>query len=54
MLTQSEENYLKAIFALSEQQTEIVSTNLLSEKMKTKPSSVTDMLRKLADKSFVS
>ena len=54
MLTQSEENYLKAIFTLSEQQTEIVSTNLLSEKMMTKPSSVTDMLRKLADKSLVS
>ncbi len=54
MLTQSEENYLKAIFSLSEHYSEIVSTNLLAEKMKTKPSSVTDMLRKLADKSLVS
>jgi DtxR family Mn-dependent transcriptional regulator len=54
MLTQSEENYLKAIYSLTEVDSEIVSTNMLSDKMKTKPSSVTDMLRKLADKSLVS
>lgn len=53
MLTQSEENYLKAIYSLSEFQSEMISTNLLADKMMTKASSVTDMLKKLADKSFI-
>ena len=54
MLSQSEENYLKAIYALSEDQNEAISTNLLSDKMATKPSSVTDMVKKLSDKGFIS
>ncbi len=54
MLTQSEENYLKAIYALSETGGEAISTNLLAEKMATKPSSVTDMVKKLSDKGFIS
>lgn len=52
-LTQSEENYIKAIFALSEQSTESISTNLLAERMSTKASSVTDMLKKLTDKGLL-
>ena len=54
MLSQSEENYLKAIYTLLELQGEAVSTNLLSEKMSTKPSSVTDMVKKLSDKNLIS
>jgi DtxR family Mn-dependent transcriptional regulator len=54
MLTQSEENYLKAIYSLSEDQKESISTNLLAEKMSTKPSSVTDMVKKLSDKGLIS
>lgn len=52
-LTQSEENYIKAIFALSEQADGSISTNLLAERMSTKASSVTDMLKKLTDKGLL-
>ncbi len=54
MLSQSEENYLKAIYSLSEFQGEAVSTNLLADKMSTKPSSVTDMVKKLSEKELIS
>lgn len=54
MLTQSEENYLKAIYSLSIDGREAISTNLLAEKMVTKPSSVTDMVKKLSDKQLIS
>lgn len=54
MLSQSEENYLKAIYTLSEDQLEAISTNLLSDKMLTKPSSVTDMIKKLSEKELIS
>lgn len=53
MLTKSEENYLKAIYQLSEHSQESVNTNLLAEQMQTKASSVTDMLKKLSEKSLV-
>ncbi|MBI1837655.1 MAG: metal-dependent transcriptional regulator [Flavobacteriia bacterium] len=53
MLTQSEENYLKAIYSLSEQNAEMISTNLLADKMATKASSVTDMIKKLSEKSLI-
>ena len=52
-LTQSEENYLKAIFTLSQDGKKSISTNDLAEKMTTKASSVTDMLKKLSDKDLV-
>jgi DtxR family transcriptional regulator, Mn-dependent transcriptional regulator len=52
-LTQSEENYIKAIYALSSGENEMISTNELAEKMSTKASSVTDMLRKLSDKGYL-
>ena len=53
LVTLSEENYLKSIYHLSKHGTISVSTNALSEKMETKASSVTDMLKKLADKDYV-
>jgi len=54
MLTQSEENYLKAVYTLSEEFGESVSTNLLAEKIESKPSSVTDMIKKLSEKDLIS
>jgi len=53
MHTQSEENYLKAIFSLQPDKNTVVSTNAIATKMKTKASSVTDMIKKLADKELV-
>lgn len=52
MITLSEENYLKAIYHLGKQGSEAVSTNAIAEKVKSKASSVTDMLKKLADKNL--
>jgi DtxR family Mn-dependent transcriptional regulator len=53
MLSLSEENYLKAIYHLQHEIDASVSTNELSSFLKTKASSVTDMLKKLSDKSLV-
>jgi DtxR family Mn-dependent transcriptional regulator len=53
MYSLSEENYLKAIFHLQKNLNEEVNTNALAEEMQTKASSVTDMLKKMADKKLV-
>lgn len=53
MFSLSEENYLKAIFHLENKYSGGVSTNALAEEMETKASSVTDMVKKLADKKLV-
>jgi DtxR family Mn-dependent transcriptional regulator len=53
MVTLSEENYLKAIFHLSKQDSQAVSTNAIARKMETKASSATDMIKKLSEKDFV-
>ena len=52
-MTFSEENYLKTIYHLTTLIDSEVSTNAIAEKMDTKASSVTDMLKKLADKDLV-
>ena len=52
-MTFSEENYLKTIYHLTTVSDTEVSTNAIAEKMETKASSVTDMLRKLAEKNLV-
>ena len=49
----TEENYLKVIHRLSEATSEDISTNAVAELMQTKAASVTDMLRKLAEKGWV-
>lgn len=49
----TEENYLKTIYALSEKNKEEVTTNEIAEKLHTKAASVTDMLKKLADKKLI-
>jgi DtxR family Mn-dependent transcriptional regulator len=53
MNTQTEENYLKAIYNLSDQRNTVVSTNSIAERLQTKASSVTDMLKKLSDKKLI-
>lgn len=53
MISQTEENYLKAIYKISEKDKKAVSTNAISEKMKTSAASVTDMIKRLATKSLV-
>lgn len=52
-MTFSEENHLKTIYHLTTFLNTEVSTNAIAEKMETKASSVTDMLKKLADKELV-
>jgi DtxR family Mn-dependent transcriptional regulator len=49
----TEENYLKAIYKLSKRKEGGVSTNALAERMDTKASSVTDMLKRLSGKKLV-
>lgn len=49
----SEENYLKAIYKLSERNPEPVSTSALAGFLVMKAASVTDMLQKLAEKKLI-
>lgn len=49
----TEENYLKHIYKLSKRSEKGVSTNALAERLDTKASSVTDMIKKLAAKKLV-
>ena len=52
-MTTSEENYLKVIYHLSLVSPKGVNTNAIAGMLDTKASSVTDMLKKLADKNLV-
>jgi DtxR family Mn-dependent transcriptional regulator len=49
----TEENYLKSIYHLSNGNNSEVSTNAIAEVTNTKAASVTDMLKKLADKKLI-
>lgn len=53
MVTLAEENYLKAILKVSKNGNEAVSTNAIANELNTKPSSVTDMIKKLTEKKLV-
>ena len=53
MFTPSEENYLKAIYHLEAFSGKGISTNAIAEKVDAKASSVTDMVKKLADKEVL-
>ncbi len=53
-INHTEENYLKAIYALTEQSEKGVSTNSIAKILNTKASSVTEMMKKLSDKELVS
>ncbi len=52
-LSYTEENYLKTIFHIIMKSTGNAGTNAISEALQTAPASVTDMLKKLADKDLV-
>lgn len=53
MISQAEENYLKAIYKINEREGKSANTNAISAAMATTAASVTDMLKKLADKNFI-
>jgi len=54
MVSQTEENYLKCIYLqLEKGDVNPVTTNEIADQMKTKPASVTDMLKRLSDKRLI-
>ena len=53
-MTIAEENYLKAIFHLSEESEGKTGTNAIAQYIQTSAASVTDMVQRLADKKLVS
>lgn len=52
-LSLTEENYLKAIYHLSESGESDVTTNAIAEELSTKAASVSDMIRKLSRKKVI-
>ena len=52
-MTASEENYIKVIYHLSRVSPKGVSTNAIAGMLATKPSSVTDMIKKLTEKGLL-
>ncbi len=52
-LSQTEENYLKAIFKICEQEERAASTNAIAGEMNTAAASVSDMLKRLAGKGLI-
>jgi DtxR family Mn-dependent transcriptional regulator len=53
MFSSSEENYLKAIFSLREKNGVPVLTSSIAETLRTSSASVTEMLKRLADKGLI-
>ncbi|MBL4939990.1 MAG: metal-dependent transcriptional regulator, partial [Lutibacter sp.] len=51
--SQTEENHLKAIYSIGLSNAKSVNTTLIAKRLQTKPSSVTDMIKKLAEKEFI-
>ncbi len=52
-ISHTEENYLKAIFKISERKGKPASTNAISKIMATSAASVTDMVKRLSEKSLI-
>lgn len=53
MISQAEENYLKAIFKIVEKEQRPASTNAIAALMQTSAASVTDMLKRLSEKQLI-
>jgi DtxR family Mn-dependent transcriptional regulator len=53
METHAEENYLKAIYSIAENSPDTVLTKVVADHIKSKPSSVTDMIQRLSAKKLV-
>lgn len=54
LMTLAEENYLKSIYHLQSDSGKGASTNDIAQLLNTRAASVSDMLRKLADKKYIS
>jgi len=52
-ISQTEENYLKAIFNICEKEEKSAGTNDISSAMQTSAASVTDMLKRLSEKKLI-
>ncbi|NBC09493.1 MAG: metal-dependent transcriptional regulator [Bacteroidetes bacterium] len=52
-LSHTEENYLKAVFKISERKGKPASTNAISQAMDTSAASVTDMVKRLSEKGLI-
>ncbi len=52
-ISQTEENYLKAIFKISEKTGATANTNAIAQMLDTSAASVTDMLKRLAEKDLI-
>ncbi|MBK8554284.1 MAG: metal-dependent transcriptional regulator [Lewinellaceae bacterium] len=53
MLSQVEENYLKSIFKITEKEGKPASTNAIAGDLQTTAASVTDMLKRLSEKTLI-
>jgi DtxR family Mn-dependent transcriptional regulator len=53
MISHAEENYLKAIFKITEKGARAANTNAIAAEMQTTAASVTDMLKRLAEKNLI-
>jgi len=53
MLSQTEENYIKAIYKICESEKKTASTNAIAKAMSTSAASVSDMLKRLAKKDMI-
>lgn len=52
MATQTEENYIKAIFKITEKNQGAANTNSIAQHLSTSAASVTDMLKRLSEKEY--
>ncbi len=52
MATQTEEDYIKAIFKITEKNQGTANTNAIAEHLSTSAASVTDMLKRLSEKEY--
>ncbi len=52
MATQTEEDYIKAIYKITEKNQGSASTNAIAARLSTSPASVTDMLKRLSSKDY--
>ena len=53
MATETEENYIKAIYKITEKNQGTANTNAIAAHLSTSPASVTDMLKRLSDKEYL-
>ncbi|MCB0509446.1 MAG: metal-dependent transcriptional regulator, partial [Bacteroidetes bacterium] len=52
-LSETEENYLKAVFHICQTEAKTASTNAISARLQTTAASVSDMIKKLSDKDLI-